>query len=168
MTYINEVTITDMMNCRERRVHLQSQLLQTYQTSILSFCMNIPGPMKTDPVIAKAFEAGKEQILNTISKNRISINEQIELREKTGDELLLSVDFNAKALKSMMSEIEESHPLGRIFDIDIIDTDGHKLSRNSYRKCLICEKQAQECARSRTHSVAEMIQKIHEMIESFS
>lgn len=164
MSAKDTVTITDMMNCRERRANLQTELIQQYQAPVLSFCMNIPGPVKTDGTIAKAFDIGKEQIYNALLAENISINKQIEIREKTGDELILSVDSDSCSLKRLMSVIEETHPLGRIFDIDIIDESGSKLSRSTYRTCLLCGKQAQECARSRTHSVEELFEKIHEMI----
>ncbi|MFR8726300.1 MAG: citrate lyase holo-[acyl-carrier protein] synthase [Mediterraneibacter faecis] len=37
-------------------------------------------------------------------------------------------------------------------------------SRPSYRKCIICGCQAQECARTRKHTVEEMQAKIEEMV----
>ncbi|MEI3381538.1 MAG: citrate lyase holo-[acyl-carrier protein] synthase [Dorea sp.] len=37
------VTITDMMNCRDRRVSIQNELINKYDKPVLSFCMNIPG-----------------------------------------------------------------------------------------------------------------------------
>lgn len=40
------VTITDMMNCRDRRVSIQNELISKYDKPVLSFCMNIPGPVK--------------------------------------------------------------------------------------------------------------------------
>ena len=70
-----------------------------------------------------------------------------------------------KKLKNLTTEIEETHPIGRLFDMDVIDTDGQKLSRPSYRKCIICGCQAQECARTRNHTVEEMQAKIEEMLE---
>ena len=51
--------------------------------------------------------------------------------------------------------------------MDVIGTDGEKLSRGVYRKCLICGCQAQECARSRKHSVEELQDKIMKMIEAY-
>ncbi|MHB9343016.1 citrate lyase holo-[acyl-carrier protein] synthase, partial [Fusobacterium polymorphum] len=39
-----------------------------------------------------------------------------------------------------------------------------KLSRKSFRKCLICEEQSQECGRSRKHSVKELQDKIEEIL----
>ena len=46
-----EVTIMDMMQCRERRVQIQNELIQEFHTPVVSFCMNIPGPVKTDQLI---------------------------------------------------------------------------------------------------------------------
>ena len=63
--------------------------------------------------------------------------------------------------------IEETHPVGRLFDLDVIDINGQKLSRPSFRKCIICGCQAQECARTRKHSVNEMQSKIEEMLMEF-
>ena len=81
------------------------------------------------------------------------------------DELLLAIDCPAEKIKILTTEIEETHPIGRLFDMDVIDTDGQKLSRPSYRKCIICGCQAQECARTRKHTVEEMQAKIEEMLE---
>ena len=66
-----------------------------------------------------------------------------------------------------MQHIEEAHPLGRLFDIDVLDSEGHKLSRPQYRPCLICGNQAQLCARTRRHTVAEMQAKIEEMLSTW-
>lgn len=68
---------------------------------------------------------------------------------------------------SLWCVYEETHPVGRLFDLDVIDINGQKLSRPSFRKCIICGCQAQECARTRKHSVNEMQSKIEEMLMEF-
>jgi len=47
------------MVCRERRAMKQEELLGKYNVPLVSFCLNIPGPVKTDADILRAFEAGK-------------------------------------------------------------------------------------------------------------
>ena len=42
----NEVTLEEMLDARERRVFLQNSLIQTYNKPIISFTLNIPGPVK--------------------------------------------------------------------------------------------------------------------------
>ena len=159
-----EVVLTDMLACRERRVNTQTAYIQTYHCPVISLCMNIPGPIKTNDKIKKAFLSGKEALFDALQKENILVLSQIEFDDKTGNEIILAVDYPADKIKKLTTEIEETHPFGRLFDMDVIGTDGEKLSRGVYRKCLICGCQAQECARSRKHTVAEMQAKIEEML----
>ncbi len=160
-----EVTLTDMMQCREHRAALQNRLLQQWHTTVISFCMNIPGPVKTNVRIRNAFEKGLTCLQDSLRNDQIPVLEQILLHEKTGDECIMAVQASADSVKSLTTDIEESHPFGRLFDMDVLDSDGRKLSRPVFRKCLICGRQAQECARSRAHSTEEMQQKIQQMLD---
>lgn len=152
-----EITLDQMLARREQRASEQQNLLNKYHSPVISFSMNIPGPVKTNSLIQSAFEAGKKLILASIEKAGAKINHSIEIHEVTGDELLLSVDgIIPSELKDIAMKIESASKIGRLYDIDVIDTKGVKLSRKIFRKCLICDRQAQECARSRAHSVQEM------------
>ncbi len=159
-----EVSIPDMMERRETRVFQQQEFIDTYGQPLVSFCLNIPGPVKTTPQLRRLFDDGFADIKTVLADHNIETLAEIEVHEKTGDEALLSCSADASLLKDLMTAIEEEHPLGRLFDIDIIATNGQKLSRPSFRKCLICERQAQDCARARTHTVAEMQEKISQML----
>ena len=103
---------------------------------------------------------------NTVTEYAADMNvlESRVFHDITGDEMLLCVDAPAEKIKDLTQQIEERHPYGRLFDMDVIGTDGMKLSRSSYRKCLICNCQAQECARARRHTVAEMQDRIEEIL----
>lgn len=160
-----QVILTDMLLCRERRAQIQDTFLSQYHCPVISFCMSIPGPVKTNEQIHAAFESGKTALLTRLEQTSAEIKNCLEIHEKTGDELLLAVDCPAEKIKDLTTEIEETHPIGRLFDMDVIDTDGQKLSRPSYRKCIICGCQAQECARTRKHTVEEMQAKIEEMLK---
>ena len=100
-----------------------------------------------------------------LKENNIEILEIQELNENTGNELFISTNSLAKKIKNITVAIEEGYDLGRLFDIDVIDINFEKLSRKSFRKCLICEEQAQECGRSRKHSVEELQNKIEEILK---
>lgn len=151
------VSLADMLGCREHRAELQKQLLNKYHSNLISFCMNIPGPIKTNDSIRKAFDSGVTAIINALCENNFDILDSIQIHAKTGDELFLCVkNIHVDTIKDLMTDIEETHTLGRLFDIDVLDSDGNKLSRKTYRKCFICGCQAQECASRRKHSVAEL------------
>ena len=162
-----QVILTDMLLCRERRAQIQDTFLTQYHCPVISFCMNIPGPVKTNEPIRAAFASGKHALLAKLESTQAKIKNLLEIHEKTGDELLLAVDYPAKKIKDLTTDIEETHPVGRLFDLDVIDINGQKLSRPSFRKCIICGCQAQECARTRKHSVNEMQAKIEEMLMEF-
>ena len=159
-----EVGIDEVLNCREKRVAIQNDIIKKYNKPVISFTMNIPGPIKTNNEIKKAFNIGKTLILEKLKENNIEILEIQELNENTGNELFISVDSQAEKIKDITITIEENTELGRLFDIDVIDVNFEKLSRKSFRKCLICEKQAQECGRSRKHSVEELQNKVEEIL----
>ena len=162
-----EINLAQMLARREKRVQEQEAFLKKYNSPLISFNMNIPGPIKTNKLIRKAFDTGKNSLLNTLKDNDVIINECLEVHEDTGDEILLSVkNIAPEELKSLAVNIESDSTLGRLFDIDVIDADGNKLSRKTFRTCLICDKQAQECARSRTHSVKEMQDAVERIIYS--
>ena len=159
-----EVGIDEVLNCREKRVAIQNEMIRKYKKPVISFTMNIPGPIKTNNEIKKAFDIGKNLILEKLKENNIAILEIQELNENTGNELFISTNSLAKKIKNITVAIEESSELGRLFDIDVIDVNFEKLSRKSFRKCLICEEQAQECGRSRKHSVEELQSKVKEIL----
>ena len=159
-----EVEIDEILDCREKRVAIQNEMIKKYNKPVISFTMNIPGPIKTNNEIKKAFDIGKKLILEKLKENNIEILEKEELNVNTGNELFISVNSSAEKIKNITVAIEESCELGRLFDIDVIDVNFEKLSRKSFRKCLICEAQAQECGRSRKHSVEELQDKIEEIL----
>ena len=159
-----EVGIDEILDCREKRVAIQNKMIKKYNKPVISFTMNIPGPIKVNNKIKKAFDIGKNLILENLKENNIKVLEIQELNENTGNELFISVNSLAEKIKNMTVAIEESCELGRLFDRDVIDINFEKLSRKSFRKCLICEEQAQECGRSRKHSVKELQDKVEEIL----
>ena len=79
--------------------------------------------------------------------------------------MFLIVDDNIKHIKKLMIEIEENS-LGRIYDIDVLNGLGEKISRSDLgyenRKCLICNEDVFICMRNKTHSYEELKRKIYE------
>jgi holo-ACP synthase len=161
------VSLSLMLLCRERRAEIQKKYLLQYNKSIVSFSLNIPGPIKTSDSIRLLFEEGKQAILLSILKENGIILDMTEFHEVTGDELILCTDANAAAIKDRTVFVEETHPLGRLFDIDVIDTSGIKLGRSLPRKCLLCSNDVWECSASRAHTVDELQKEIEKLLENY-
>ncbi len=164
----NAIGLPFMLARREARAYEQKLLLTKHNLPLVSFCMNIPGPIKTNELIRRAFDIGEILLLEALRHVGAEILGASEVHEDTGDELLLAVKgVEPEILKDIAVNIEQSSPVGRLFDIDVIDADGRKLSRKEFRTCLICGKQAQDCARSRTHTVQELQQAVDDILSHF-
>ena len=163
----NEITLSQMLARREQRANSQQSFLAQYHSPLVSFSMNIPGPVKTNDLIRRAFDIGQILILEGLARLNAKILDASEIHEDTGDELLLAVcSVSPEKLKDLAIHIENSSPIGRLFDIDIIDPLGRKLSRQDFRTCLICSNQAQDCARSRKHSVPELQKAVSDLLSA--
>lgn len=163
----NEISLQQMLQRREQRASAQKLFLTLHNSPLVSFSMNIPGPIKTNELIRRAFDIGEILLLDGLAKLNAKILDADEIHQDTGDELLLAVEgVSPEILKDLAVKIETSSPIGRLFDIDIIAVNGQKLSRDVFRTCLICGKQAQECARSRNHSVEELQEAVSVLLAS--
>ncbi|MCR5761142.1 MAG: citrate lyase holo-[acyl-carrier protein] synthase [Sphaerochaetaceae bacterium] len=161
---MTEVTLAQVLDARENRARIQNKYLKTGHT-VLSFCMNIPGPVKTSALIIRTFELGVSLITKAFEDNKIQIIERTDISEVTGPELICSISCSAKVAKEICVKIEDSCPAGRLFDMDIIDTDGTKLERESERSCLVCGKSGRYCASRRIHTVKELQDAVRKIME---
>lgn len=161
------VEMPAMLDAREQRAALQREFLESYHCPLLSFCLNIPGPVKTNASLRALFDDGLTQILQILTKPQWHIVGRHDKHKATGDECLLAIQGDVEALKEAMVKLEEQHPLGRLFDIDVLNDRGEKLSRSMPRRCLLCGRQAQDCARSRRHSVEELTDYIASLLRQY-
>jgi len=150
-----EASLLEILDAREKRAQKQRQLLAQYQKPLLCFTMNIPGPVKYDRDVSIGFYVGCHLLRNALRGCRLlHVQEQQKL---TGCEGYYVVDMPAAALKRLAMDIEDTPMIGRLFDMDVLDPDGRKLSREELgaerRKCLLCSNDAAVCARSRAHGL---------------
>ena len=167
----NCVSLEEILNARENRVKIQQKMLQKAPTCLLSFTLNIPGPVKVFPYTKWAYEVGSSIISKGVSLLNGDVLEQFEAKNETGWEGFFALNLPPEEIKTYLLEQEEHHPLGRLFDFDVLRTDGSKLSRQELgfpeRTCLLCGNPAFLCGRSRTHSAQELLAKEIELMENF-
>lgn len=159
------VELPAMLMAREARAAAQQACRDAHPgCTLISFGLNIPGPVKTNDDLRQLFDDGLASIETFLRQLACPIVQKLEHHAATGDEAILAVKGDATAIKGAATKLEETHPLGRLFDIDVLDADGHKLSRPVPRRCLLCDEQAQVCARSRRHSVEDLTKRINELL----
>ncbi len=171
-----EAALPDMLDARERRAARQRALLagtasgtDAADASLLSITLSIPGPHKTSEALMRVFSVLRDAAMDALGATPVLARE--ELGGVSGPELLAVVGLPARELKRRMVQIEETHPLGRLADLDVLERTGDTLrsvSRTELgltpRRCLICDGEAKACARSRAHTVREMQERIAEII----
>ena len=160
------VDLQQVLEARERRAFRQQALLAECKTPLVSFSMNIAGPVKNTPLIRRGFRLGRRTLLEQMQLAGLSAVREEETDAATGCETLLAVRGKAEDIKKIACAIEENAPLGRLYDMDVIGTDGVKLERPEPRKCLICGRPARECARSRAHTVEELQETTRSLLEA--
>jgi len=153
-----EITLEQILEARERRADRQKVLLAQYDLPVICFTMNIAGPEKYTDLIQWGFALGHKWLLAQLSDLKVVYRELHT--EPTGCEGYYVVDAAAAELKKRTVAVEDYAPVARLFDMDVLDTAGNKLERTALefpgRKCLLCDKPAHQCGRSRIHTVAQL------------
>lgn len=167
MNEIRKVEVMDVLRARDARAERQYRLLETHAAPLISFTMNIAGEIKHNPLIERAFREGVKRIESQLAWHGAAVLECIQTIEFTGCEQLWVVRGDARQLKIWMQAIEEADALGRLFDIDVIDTSGMKLERSAARRCLICDQPAKLCGRNRSHPAQELYLKAGSIIREY-
>ena len=107
--------------------------------------------------------------------NELKTNDEgclIERDLNTGYEAYLITPLPLLEAKRVAVEIEDTHPLGRLFDIDVIDKQGIPVSRDRVggqpRRCLVCDHEARYCMRMRWHTQEEIWASIKQMTDDYA
>lgn len=163
-----DVTLMEMLEARERRSLRQQALLRQFGRTLVCFTMNIAGPVKNSPEIREGYLLGKALLTGQLRAAGIRVLHWEEVCAVTGNEAILVVDADALTVKTLTTELEDSTPMGRLFDMDVLRPEGTKVDRQELglpgRTCLICGGMAQGCARSRAHSVTQLQEKTGQLI----
>lgn len=220
------ITLEEILDARSARAERQRAFLAEGGMSLISFALNMPGPVKQSVTARRVFEEGIREIRKAIEslsgavpgaekaaseisgktaekftaetakktavetsekkaaekaaaetsgkmateKGRVILREDIS-HEMTGSQAFFLLNLPADRIKKKMTEIEEYHPLGRLFDIDVIGPDGVPLSRTQFglpaRTCMVCGENAKICARSGAHSAEIIAYTLNDLVHSY-
>lgn len=173
------VTLNELLVSRDSRHAMQQKLLAEHSGKTL-VCLTVvmPGSVKRNQQSLIVAHAAVEQMIESyelgVRNDELGIRfggRLIERDLETGYEAYLITDLPLLEAKRIAVQIEDSHPLGRLFDIDIIDKDGVPVSRDrvgsSPRRCLVCDREARYCMRMRWHTQEEIWERINAMVDEY-
>ena len=160
------ITLQELLESRDIRARRQGELLSQFPgRALLCLTVQLPGPEKRNTLSLKIARAGVEAIgkrFNPVFEEKNDL--------ETGFEGFFIVDGQPLEVKKAAVEIEDTHPLGRLMDLDVIGPEG-PLGRASIglqeRRCLICEKPARYCMRAGSHTQDELMAKIKQLVSSY-
>ena len=165
MSVGKRISPEEILRDKEWRWEKQRELLDRYGLPIVSLKLNIPGDIKSTPQYIRIINAGIDAFTSKIQEKSIEIIWNKCYYKEEGPIFLVILNTDSYLLKRLTLSIEENHPLGRLLDFDVWENSSHQLSRRElgygYRKCFLCEENAFLCARSRKHSIEELLDKIN-------
>ena len=182
------ITLDELLASRDARHAMQQKLMAEHSGKTL-VCLTVvmPGSVKRNQqslTVARAAVKAMRKAYNIsddlLPETEILTNElKIETREclverdlNTGYEAYLITPLPLLEAKRVAVDIEDTHPLGRLFDIDVIDAQGIPVSRDRVggqpRRCLVCDHEARYCMRMRWHTQEEIWARIKQMTDDYA
>lgn len=162
-------TLEMVMKSREERAYIQRVLLTTFKAPVVSYKLNMVGPVKYSPELHQIFDEGLSAFRENLKSNALTITFEKLIYENSGPEFFAVIDAAPALIKMQTIALENDHPLGRIFDFDVLNVQGEQLSRVDLgmgpRKCLICQEDALVCSRSRNHGLEALLETIYSLYQ---
>lgn len=163
------ITLEQLLASRDARAAHQQALLSAWPGhTLICLTVQFPGPIKRSASSLVVGGAGIAALLDAFG----SVVRHAQIRDlETGYEAYLLVPLPASLVKKTSCGIEDTHPLGRLMDIDVLES-GRLLDRASMglppRGCLLCEQPARYCMRAHTHTLEALLCKIEQMVTDFA
>lgn len=163
------ITLTELLDSRDRRRERQQEWLAAMPgATLMVLTVVMPGSVKRNSLSLDIANAAVEEIRSRFGSD-ISKFETFDL--STGYEAFCMIAMPPDDVKRTACSIEDSHPLGRLFDIDVFADDGMPLTRTQYglpaRRCIICGDDARACMRTRRHDYQELLDIIQLRVNEF-
>lgn len=165
------VSLDALLAAKESRAARQTDWLTHYQQPVISLTLVTPGNVKDSIRYRNTMGVALQACDQMLWENGWTVLDRRVLWLPTGPEALWCVAHQAPEIKAHCAALEQTHPLGRLWDMDVIcPRDGHigrlALGR-AMRRCLICENSAHACARSRAHSPEEVVARVEKIIDGW-
>lgn len=165
------INLALMLERRDARAATQHSLLKRFNRPLAQLTLVNPGAVKDTAQSRFVFDLGLGAMQEALSNAGHGVLSYEGSYFVTGPEMLMVVDTNATALKRTLMAIEDQHPLGRLWDVDVIDISGVSLSRQHFglpaRRCLVCEHPAHDCARSRLHALTDLHRAVQDRVDAY-
>lgn len=164
-------SLDDILAARDDRVERRRALLAETGRPIITVTTVMPGPVKHCELSRIPFAAALAAIEALAAANAWPARLHHRATPATGPEAFVVLQAEAVDIKRALVALEETHPLGRLFDLDVTGLDGAGIGRAdlglSPRRCLVCDRLAKDCGRARAHPLDELLARMEERIDAW-
>lgn len=166
------ITLQQMLEARELRAARQKSWLLLYQKPLISVTTVVPGAIKNSKGSRLLLQSAMQVLRMTLQAEDMPIKMIQQFRAKTGPEGMLAIDAEGMTLKRLCVAIEDGHPLGRLWDLDVICPGQGVISRRTLgvegRRCLVCDEAAHACARTQRHDQTTLFAAMMEKMQCYA
>ncbi len=161
-----------VLAAREARVARRREVLSRLGRPTVGVSPVMPGPVK-DCAASRRMHGAALDALERLFRDREWPATLVWTDTgATGPEALYAVEADAGDLKRALIDLETTHPMGRLWDLDVTDPRLGALSRRALglpvRRCIVCDQPAHACARSRAHPLPELLGAIARILNGSS
>ncbi|SFM97375.1 holo-ACP synthase [Izhakiella capsodis] len=165
------VSLTEVLDAKDQRAQRQQDWRTRWQSPLLSLTLVTPGPVKDSIRYRNCMGVALQACDQLLWRNGWKVLQREVFWLPTGPEALWCLDQPAQLIKNAVIELEDQHPLGRLWDIDVVTPQGTMLCRKASgfapRRCVICDDEAHVCSRSRRHPLAQVVGQIEQTIDDW-
>ncbi|WPG20324.1 citrate lyase holo-[acyl-carrier protein] synthase [Kosakonia cowanii] len=165
------VSLEALLAAKEKRAARQADWLRHYQQPIISLTLVTPGAVKDTMRYRNTMGVALQACDQMLWQCGWQTLDRQVLWLPTGAEAMWCVAHPAAEIKAQCIELEQTHPLGRLWDFDIFCPQNGQVGRHSLdrstRRCLVCDEPAHNCARSRRHPLDEVVNRVEGLINGW-
>ncbi|TBW36095.1 citrate lyase holo-[acyl-carrier protein] synthase [Siculibacillus lacustris] len=159
-----------VLAARERRVARRDAALAAGAATVVVVTPVMPGPVKLCGIASDAQSAALAALAHLFAEAGWAHATVGTESAATGFEAIFAVAAEPLAVKRATVALEDGHPLGRLWDIDVTGPDGATLSRRDLgaapRRCLVCDAPGHACARSQAHPLDQLLTVMEERLDA--
>lgn len=152
--------ISALLEARENRWHTKLSLVK-YGWHLISLQLNVPGYPKSNECSEQFMHLVEQEferflICRAIGKYK---KEKKKAKDAAGEWLVYLIpeaNMDAQELKDLTEAFEESHPYGRLIDLDVLDSKAQVISSGKAKKCFLCDESATSCRKAGKHTIDEV------------
>lgn len=150
----------------------QSQLTRKYELPLIIVKTNISNELNENEQAHFVYKLALDEVKKKLTLlNAMVLEHEDALNSSNLESVFVVRGVTTSNLKRAMVNIESSHPLGSLINIDIIDPQGYAVSRRGSqmepRRCILCQYPASYCSMNHRHSVEEIKHKIKSIIAQY-